>query len=268
MDLIPSYDTYQDVRKHLFWYSRFFLIGAGFLTYFLILPAGNQQRIIMLLKVVSSSPLLKDLVGLGLGIGLFATLSFFLTEVFQVHDKWYDKYVIKWRHQYATDFILPRLVQPFACHLNYRFRESTEIHTREFQEQLFYPFVADRDLKIPKNKVVRFYEVVTKYWYSQINEVILLVLGVVVVVYRFTGPAQIAYRTKLLNVCLILALAFLVNRLWRRHSLKNVRIATEDEIRAIHDNPELNTDLKNRLVKLCFDYGIPYNETPDDKDTT
>jgi hypothetical protein len=267
MNISFCYDTYQDVRKNLFRYSLPFLIGAGLFTYFFILPSDHQHKIVKLLELVSNSSLGKGLLGVGLVSSVFAVIAFLLTEIFQVHDKWYDRYVIKWRHTYATDFILPRLVQPFACHLNYRFRELAEIHTRDFQEQLFYPFVADRDLKIPKNKLVRFYEAVTVYWLTQINEIVLLMLGGLVVVYRFVGPAEIAHMTKLVTVSVLLAIGFLLNRLWRRHSLRKVRTETEEEIRAIHYDAELKADLKNRLIKLCSDYEIPYSETAEDQYT-
>ena len=263
MDVSFSYDTYQDVRKNLFRYSVPSLVVAGFFAYLLILPVHHQQEIVRLLEFVSSTAPWKELLGTGLGIGVFVVLAFLLTEIFQVHDKWYDRYVVKWRHGYATDFILPSLVLPYGCHLNYRFREAAGIHTGKFLEQLFYPYVADRDLKIPKNKVVRFYEVVTVYWLTQINEIVLLMLGALVVVYRFAGAAELAHLEKLLWASVVLAACFLVNRLWRGHSLAKVRSATEEEIRAIHHNPELKADLKNRLKELCADYDIPYAETPE-----
>lgn len=267
MRLNFKYDTYQDVRKNLFQYTLPFLIAAGFFCYFFILPETNQQNAVKLLEKVSESQLVKDILGTGVGLGLFTTLAYFLTEILKVHDKWYDRYIIRWRHRYDTEFILPKLVQPFANFLNYRFYESAKNSTKKFQEQLFYPFVGDSDFKIPKNKLVRFYEVITVYWLTQINEILLLILVSLVFIYRFAGPADVVYRTMLLNVCLGLNICFLLNRYWRRCSLRNVKIATEDEIQAIHDDQNLLPDLKKRLIKLCADYSIPYREGNQNQNT-
>jgi hypothetical protein len=253
-----TYDTYQDVRKNLFYYSIPFLIAAGFFCYWRILPPGHQQTIWSLFSYISNSEGWKALSGTGIGIVLFSLVAFLLTELFQVHDQLWDKYVKKWRYYYAIDFILPRLVQPFACHLNFRFREEAEKHVGEFQEDLYYPFVGDRDSKIPKNKLVRFYEVITPYWLTQINEIVLCLLGIVVTVYSVIGPADVGYRTILLNDCGILIVAFLLNRLWSRFALAKVRRATEEEIRSIHEDSNMLADLERRLITLCGNYNIPY----------
>lgn len=178
-----TYDTYQDVRKNLFYYSIPFLIAAGFFCYWRILPPAHQQAIWSLISYVSNSEGWKAFSGTGIGIVLFSVIAFLLTELFQVHDQLWDKFVRKWRYYYAIDFILPRLVQPFASHLNFRFREEAEKHVGEFQVDLYYPFVGDRDSKIPKNKLVRFYEVITLYWLTQINEIVVCMLGIAVTVY-------------------------------------------------------------------------------------
>jgi hypothetical protein len=55
-----------------------------------------------------------------------------------------------------------------------------------------------------------------------------------------------------------LVLAFLLNRVWTRHTLGKVRRATEEEIRAIHEDPKLSAELESRLKTLCSNYRIPY----------
>jgi hypothetical protein len=256
---IFTYDTYQDVRQNLFRYSVPFLIFAGFFAFLRILPSEHQKAVTQLIEYASTRQPWKGALGTGLGIGAFTVIAFVLTEILQIHDKWYDRYVTKWRHRYATDFILPRLVQPFANFLNYRFHEQAEIYTRQFQEQLFYPFVGDRDLKIPKNRLVRFYEAITPYWLTIINEIVLLFLIALIAVYRFVGPPDLAYRTALLTNCLIVGFVFIGNRLAMQRYLALVRTATSEEIRAIHEDPELVADLGCRLANLCSDYGVPYN---------
>jgi hypothetical protein len=60
----------------------------------------------------------------------------------------------------------------------------------------------------------------------------------------------------LANSFCILIIAFILNRIWAKGSLKSVREATENEIRAIHEKHlvELDANLKN----LCQDFSIPY----------
>jgi hypothetical protein len=260
MDIKFGYDTYQDVRHNLFLYSTPFLVCAGFFAFFNVLPKPHQQTVVQFLESMSNTQPMKGLLGTGIGVLAFAGVAFLLTEVIQVHDQWYDKYIIKWRLQYATDFILPRLIQPWASRTNYRLFDAAEANIRQFQERLYYPYVGDRDLKIPKNKLVRFYEVVTVYWLTQINEIVLLALSAVIIYYGFRGPVDLAYRTTLFNDMALFMVLFLLNRIWVRASRSKVRRATEDEIRAILDSDELRNDLERRLVRICQDYAVPYGE--------
>ena len=259
MDIKFGYDTYQDVRHNLFLYSTPVLIVAGFFAYFRILPQSAQDRVTQAIGGLASTPIWKSVLNGLSGLIFFAILAFLMTEVLQIHDQYYDKFVIKWRFRYATDFILPRLTQPFASFMNYRFYEEAEGHIRQFQERLYYPFVGDRELKIPKNKLVRFYEVVTPYWLTQINEIVLMLLVVMIVICRFTVPSDLIYRTLLLSDLLVIIGAWLLNRIWVRASREKVRRATEDEIAAIHSDQGLLQDLQAKLQDLCRDYSIPYD---------
>ncbi|MDE3181259.1 MAG: hypothetical protein KGM47_16570 [Acidobacteriota bacterium] len=264
MDFKFAYDTYQDVRHNLFLYSIPFLIAAGFFTFFRVLPTPNQQAIVRFFELVSNTQPWKGLLGTGVGVVAFAAIAFLLTEIIQIHDQWYDKHIIRWRHQYATDFILPRLILPWSSRTNYRIFEAADANVRQFQERLYYPYVGDRDLKIPKNKLVRFYEAVTVYWLTQLNEIVLLAVSAIIVYYGFRGPADVYYRTTLFNDLVIVIVAFFVNRAWVRSSLVKVRRATEEEIRAILDDDKLKSDLGCRLQLICQDYSIPYAEAQQD----
>jgi hypothetical protein len=258
MEIKFTYDTYQDVRHNLFLYSIPVLVIAGFFAYFWILPLSVQNRVTHVVSSLASSPVWKEVLGGVSGIAFFAALAFLMTEILQVHDQYYDRFVIKWRFRYATDFILPRLTQPFSSFLNYRFYEEAEGHIRQFQERLYYPFVGDRDLKIPKKTLVRFYEVVTLYWLTQINEIVLILLVVMTLICRFVGPADSSYRTQLLSDLLIIIGMWILNRIWIRAGREKVRRATEDEIAAIHDDEVLKRQLGEKLRQLCVDYSIPY----------
>jgi hypothetical protein len=258
MEFNFKYDTYQDVRRNLFLYSTPFLIAAGFFSYFCILPAPHQRFVVSVLETISNTQPWKGVLGTGVGLAVFTFAAFLLTEILQVHDQFYDKHIIKWRHQYATDFILPRLIQPWASRTNYRFLEAADTHVRQFQERLYYPYVGDRDLKIPKNRLVRFYEVVTVYWLTQINEFVLLLLAGATIAYSRWGPVELGYRMRLFNDLVAVFVAFALNRWWVGISRAKVRRATEEEIRAILDDPNLRGDLERRLVEVCRDYSVPY----------
>jgi hypothetical protein len=206
MDIKFNYETYQDVRRNLFFYSIPVLVVAGICAFLFVLPPTLQQTISDQLESLTNSTIGKGILKFGSGVVVFALIAFLMTEILQVHDRWYDRHFVKWRYEYAVDFILPRLIQPFASQTNYRFYEEAALHVKEFQERLYYPFVGDRDLKIPKNKLLRFYEVVTIYWLTQINEIVILFLAILLIVCRFVGPADLSYRTLLLNDCFALTL--------------------------------------------------------------
>jgi len=61
---------------------------------------------VQVLEYVSNKEPLKGIVGTAAGVVVFGGIAFLLTEIIQVHDQWYDKYIVRWRHRYATDFIL------------------------------------------------------------------------------------------------------------------------------------------------------------------
>jgi hypothetical protein len=63
---------------------------------------------------------------------------------FEMHDKIYDRYVIKWRHFYDLDFILPALTRPFTCDMDARFYLVAEHNMYEFMKP-YYEFVGDGD---------------------------------------------------------------------------------------------------------------------------
>jgi hypothetical protein len=50
-----TYDTYQDVRKNLFYYSIPFLIAAGFFCYWRILSPARQETIWSLFSYITNS---------------------------------------------------------------------------------------------------------------------------------------------------------------------------------------------------------------------
>jgi len=249
-----TYETYQDVRHNLFKYCLPLLIAAGFLSYFFVVPPTFRNTVDALFSSLPGQDWLKG----ASGVVVFGLVAFLMTEVLQVHHNWYDLYIVRWRYRYATDFILPRLVQPFGSLIGRRFHEVAERNIKAFQERLFYPYVADRDAKIEKNKLVRFYEAATVYWMTQLNEIVIMLMLLLAAICRVVGPKEAAYVGSLLNCSLVLVFLFAVNRVWVWRAREKVRGATADEIEAILTNH--SEDLQQRVRKLCQDHDIPLAE--------
>ena len=112
-----SYETYQDVRKNLFYYSAITLNLSGFAAYQWILPLSHRQWVDKIVAQLTSNSILGGLLTGGVGVALFTGLASVLIEIIKVHDAIYDKYVVRWRLRYDTDFILQRLLKPFAVDL-------------------------------------------------------------------------------------------------------------------------------------------------------
>ena len=245
-----KYDSYQDVRRNLFWYAIVPLAVAGFSAYAWLVPPGTRAATEHWFDQLPLQGLWKS----ASGLVLFALLAFIFVEILKIHDRWYDKYVIRWRSRFDADFILPRLLRDFWPSLSNDFHDKYRANAQGFLEQLYYRYVGDRDTKIRKNLVVRFYERVTKYWLTQVNEIVLVFLFASVTVCRFVGPETLAYRTRLLDATLLLALLFVLNRAWVNSSRREVAKATQYEIDDILANH--TDDLAKQLAKVRSKYGV------------
>lgn len=252
-----AYDTYQDVRNNLAWYTILPLNVAGFVVYNCVLPATHQKAITTLTDLILSGTWFKGISG----VVVFSLVAFLLVEIVKIHDRVYDKYFVRWRLRYDTDFILPRLLQPFLSEIDGKIFAEAEEHLYDFMEVLYYPFVGDRDLKIGKNLLVRFYERVTIYWMTQMNELVLIGTTGLVGVYWLLGPWVVtpadmaSYSRRLLSVLLVVAISFALNRMWVRTSREAVREATAREIEAIITNHR--EDLRDQVRAVCQKYAIP-----------
>lgn len=255
-----TYTTYQDVRRNLFKYSLPFLVLAGFATYGFILPSAHQITIRGWFEVVATTEPWKSVVGAGTGLAVFGAFAFLITEVIKLHDRWYDNVFIGWRRDFDLLFILPRLLQPFISRTNQRFWVEAARNRDDFMERLYYPFVGDVDTRIPKNRLIRFYEVITTYWLTQINELLLVLLLFACTAYALTEFTRVdhAYAVRLLWTTLVIIGLLALNRLWIHRERESVCRATSDEIQAIHDDEQLKTDLAGRFRAVCEDYGMPY----------
>lgn len=56
---------------------------------------------------------------------VIAVLAWVAIFIFEIHDKVYDKYFVRWRYYYDVDFLIPTLYGPFTCNLDRRFFEQS-----------------------------------------------------------------------------------------------------------------------------------------------
>ena len=249
---------YQDIKARLWWYILIILIIAGVLFYRFILSNEHRQAINTLFGNIASF----QIVGFGfiaIVSLLFSWFFIFFLEIYNI----YDRFITKWRFYYDTDFIIPNLVRPFTNKLDKSFfRLAQDEKNKDDFMKIFYHFVADyeHDHKIRENLIVRFYEVITKYWITQINEILVFLFFLLTFFYYFICsvkkiPISIA---AIANTNFIIAIFFVINRLLIRYTSKSVRNTTRDEIEDIHDR-YLN-ELKQELKKLHEKFNLKYNE--------
>jgi hypothetical protein len=262
MALLPTFDyqSYQDVRKNLFWYWLGVLV-VGFLGLSFVLPDAHRRAVESLVKRMAAGTPLESVAGVTVGGVVLVAVAFLLAEVLKFHDLWYDKYVTRWRQRFSGSSIFPRLVEPFISRTPPgRLITEAERNAAKFLERLYYPFVGDIDGKVPKNKVLRFYEAVTVYWITQINEIVMVFLAIVVGLYAFGYHARVdhGYAIRLLQTLVTLITLLFLNRVFVRFAVGSVAKTVDEEIAAIHEDPRLLADLQKRLKSVCSDYSIPY----------
>jgi hypothetical protein len=253
-----EYRTYQDVRSNLLKYTIGLLNLAGFLSLFVIVSPAHRDTLTSLAKKVSETPFWSDTLKNGIAVVVFSALAYLLIEVLQVHDKVYDRYFVRWRFRYDTDFILPRLCRHHLGKMGIRFFDEAENNLYEFMKALFYPYAMDNksdEPKIEQNYLVRFYELVANYWITQVNEIVMLLLFGLATLYATVWDDGTA-RSRLLMPLLLLMAVFAVNRWFVHRTREAVRRGTSDEIEAILEKHQ--QDLEGRLERICERYAIPF----------
>lgn len=244
---------YQDVKANLQWYLAILMAIVGFAVYAVILPSEHREMVNTLLGLVPSS----QLVGSGVLMVLLGFVGWVMVIGLEIHDKTYDRYVVRWRHDYDLHFVLPALVRPMASELSPRFHEVAAANRYEFMKT-FYHFVADyeHDHKVMENLVVRFYEAVTKYWITQLNELALILVFVALVTYYFVYRTHGLALDRIVLGTFALVALFGLNRFLITRTRAQVRRATTDEIEDIHSRflPELRAELMALHVRFDMRY--------------
>lgn len=125
-------------------------------------------------------------------------------------------------------------------------------------EKLFYHFVGDSagEARISENKIVRFYESITKYWITQINEIMIFFFIIINFIFYLISNYLNISLNSLILINFILILFFLTNRYLVKFTRDLVRFATRDEIKSIHD--EKKEVLEKKLKEIHEKYGFAY----------
>jgi len=248
MSFKPTFklECYQDVKTNLTWYTS--IITLAFIILFNILfrdystnPADKIEKLGRLFKFFEISWLF--------------FISYFFVVFFEVHDKVYDRFIIRWRYYYDIDFILTRLTRPLANKLSSSFYIKAQQNKYDFMKP-FYVFVGDDDgeFRISKNLKVRFYERILKYWITQVNEILLLCSYVIIVIATIRKSSS--DKVLLMTAIVVLGL-FFINRMFTCICRNSVRQTTIDEIEEIHDKflPQLDVELNKLHKKFDLNYG-------------
>jgi hypothetical protein len=243
-----KFETYQDVKNNLVFWTVVGLYLAGSFVYFWIVPPAHRR--------VLPGRIWLQHVELFTGLGVIAIV---LVWGFNIHDQIYDRYIVKWRERYDAKIILPGLCAPFESKLDSRFYSTATANREQFMRDLFYEYVHDRDPKIKQNTLVRFYERITNYWVTQAYEVFLCVVLIVAVVYlplyrRMNLPWRSPISGILLTVGLLALNAYLADR-----ARLSVQKSTEEEIQEIHQNHR--GDLEQRVSTISKRFGLSYGST-------
>lgn len=247
-----QFRSYQDVKNVLHTYTYFISMIFSVVAYFLVIPEAHRWAVNTLFGLFNEL----GVVGIAVSILFGFTISFLFIHLFEIHDKIYDRFIIKWRYRYSRDFILPELFKPFGAKLDKRFFQLAEKNIRDFMK-VFYHFVSDYDVKIRKTLVVRFYDRVWKYWATQVNEILIIMLLLTIAGYAIYYAV---YGLTLKNLLIALAVAVLsgiVNRFLSQYFLRFVREATQEEIEDIHANfhDELEYKVKELSRRFHLEYG-------------
>lgn len=256
MGLLPVMrpDRYQDVKAILMWYTAAMTaIFVIFLFLPFVLPPQHRANALNFFQSIA----IPDIVGWGLIVFLIEFTAWFLVFGVEIHDKVYDRHIVRWRYYYDLDYILPFLVRPFTHRIDSRFFETAEKNKLDFMKVLYYEFVGDDKGRVSKNAVVRFYEAVVKYWVTQINELFCIFSFVLTFVYFWFYRSLGLPIDNLIGTIFLVAFLFAVNRYAVRRSRQNVRPATADEIKEIHQN--FAHELEDKIKEVHAKYGLTYS---------
>lgn len=227
----PEYETYQDVKSTLACWSVPVWAALMYCLFYVVLLDAHRTAILSLIPGLAAwTALVGSVVVLFVLAGV---VSHTAVHIFEIHDHIYDRYIIRWRERYARERMIPKLLEPYRVLLGDDLVAAALRQQGDTLKSLFYPFAGDRDSRIRRNLVARFYERITKYWLTQVVEIAALLLVSCTVIYAgFFYSKPYPTRTGWMLVAVVVAV--LINRLAIWGLRKSVWEATEDEIADIH----------------------------------
>lgn len=113
----------------------------------------------------------------------------------------------------------------------------------------YYEFVGDGKTGIDDNTRVRFYERVTWYWISQLNEIFIIVLIISSLLYTAIQNNP-SLQPNAISLLIMTGFGFM-NRWFAGYFREKVKDATKDEIEEILSKQENIERLKEQFIHLC-----------------
>lgn len=250
---------YPDVKATVAWYTGIISGLTALVLYLFFIPEAQRTALGDLFSRIPS----EEIVGSGLIFVVFGLVGWFLIFFLEIHDKVYDQYIIKWRFYYDLDFILPRLFRPLAGNMDPRFFASAQAAKSAFMEP-YYKFVGDfAEHKINENLILRFYEASTKYWITQMHELLLFAILIFTYAYYFVYKNLELPLDAIVITNIVVVTLMVINRYLVRLSRNQVRLKTTDEIADIHE--KFPVELENELEALHQQHGLQYRRADGEK---
>lgn len=249
-----SFETYQDMLKNLTFIMTGLLWVAFEASYYFIVASEHRDFLRHVIKYGEKGVQISFLTSLFV---VAVVLVFF----FRIQSELYDRYFVRWRADYETDFIIPELVRPFEAKLYPGFVEKAKENRDLTMRTLFFPYVQDRGdpnvvISSNQNKLARFYQQVTYYWSTQLAEIVLYVMLLATVVYFPIYRWLHLPCTRLVLTALALLLVLSINAKLARASLVPLKEITQEQITAIHQTK--SADLEKGLANLSATFGMRF----------
>jgi hypothetical protein len=248
------FKTYQDVKNNLVYWTFVVLLLSTAVIYLLILNPIQKQAVASFVASLGTNGFVAALAG-SLLISIYGIIAIGLIYGIQIHDIVYDRIIIKWRERFDTEFILTKLTEPIKQDLPKNFLDYAIHYRYQFMKPYYY-FVGDGKKGIEENTRIRFYERVTWYWITQLNEIFILLFLIGTPIYVLAYSSGSLTTSSFAIFVLSLTTLGLVNRWFIRLTLNATAQATLDEIEEILAKPKNIQYLKESYTQLCNSYKI------------
>lgn len=251
--LKPKFSTYQDVRTNLATWSVAFWTVCVFVSWQYVLTP--EHRLFLATLVPGTIQWVRDLGKFAAAVAIGTLLSVVLVHWLEIHDHWYDRYIVHWRRSYVRDFMIPALLDPYVSRLPDGCVALAQEDWKQFMGPHFYEFAGDRHTKISPNLLVRFYERVTKYWLAQLAEIAALLLIIASAIYWLlvVALAGAALAESAIWVWGVSVVVLLLSRGIAVGLRGPIREATQAEIDAIHS--KCSAEFEKALSAFCAKHG-------------